>query len=73
MALVATFANPPVDFARVQREWAAACDDLRVVLAQVDSARESFAVYRHLEALTRELMALTEQAAARCEDLMREA
>jgi hypothetical protein len=73
MALVATFAKPPVDFARVQRGWAAACDDLRVVLSQVDDVREAFVVYRHLEALTRELMALTEQAAARCEDLMREA
>ena len=73
MGLVVTFEKPAVDFAQVQREWAAACDDVRLVLAQVKSAPEAFAVYRHLEALTRELTMLTDQAAERCEDLMREA
>ena len=72
MALVATFKLSPKNFAGVQRKSAEACDDVRVVLAQVESVQESFAICRHLEALTCELMALTDQAAARCKDLMSE-
>ncbi len=60
------------DFGRIQRDYATVVDDLRVALATSRNVREAFPIYRALEYMTRELLALTDQAAARCDDLMRE-
>lgn len=54
------------------QELQVACDVVRLEIAQATTVAEAFTLYRHIENMTRELAKLTDQAAARCEDLMRE-
>ncbi len=60
---------PRVDQA-TYRDLVHACDAVRLAIAQAQSVAEAYQIYRWVQALERELAALTTAAGRRCDELL---